>query len=380
MQLIIVVLIILFFPGLLYSAPSITSASISGTTVTVSGSSFGSGPSILFFDDFSDETAGQEVDGDGITGTYDTTCRGYGYSDTLLSNDIGLRVRGMASDNYQCNNRVLLGSDYTEVFVSSMVYIPDGYVFPRDGMETEETMPDISALKHFWVYDSEDGYAGITEGADLYGPNWTGSGWYAVASNDAGISTFDTRDAGWEWDVPFRWTYWFKSNGLSSSGTDGMFQSVRSTGITQYDYANYKAMHVSGHPKYSWDRISFPGYIRNLTSYDADHNYVIDDVYIAAGSNAAARVELGDNSVYANCTKLAIQTHTSWSSTSISTTLRYGPFDSGDTVYVFVIDSNNDPSSGYETTIPSGSEPVAFGTTGTSASFGTTGTPVTFGD
>lgn len=84
------------------------------------------------------------------------------------------------------------------------------------------------------------------------------------------------------------------------------------------------------------------------TAYDTrlypEDNLVIDDVYIAVGDNAAARVEIGNNPVYTNCTKLALATPTSWADGSITATVREGTFKSGETGYIFVLDKDNNVS------------------------------------
>ena len=51
-----------------------------------------------------------------------------------------------------------------------------------------------------------------------------------------------------------------------------------------------------------------------------------DDVYIAIGSGARARVEIGDAATYATSKNLTIATVTSWSDTSITATIRQGSF------------------------------------------------------
>jgi hypothetical protein len=91
-----------------------------------------------------------------------------------------------------------------------------------------------------------------------------------------------------------------------------------------------------------WERIHINGYGRV-----APNCYpTFDDVYIAQGAYAQARVEIGNNSNYLNCTKLAISTHTNWVATSITSTIRGGNFTNGEDVYVFVIDSDGNISSG----------------------------------
>ena len=85
------------------------------------------------------------------------------------------------------------------------------------------------------------------------------------------------------------------------------------------------------------------GYLGNGASTLSTEIYY-DDVYF---DNSFARVELGNNSTYANCTHREIQPITSWSSTSIGVDLNTGSFSTDDTAYLFVVDSDGTASTGH---------------------------------
>jgi hypothetical protein len=133
-----------------------------------------------------------------------------------------------------------------------------------------------------------------------------------------------------------------------------MFQGINSSSQVQKSYKNYKPWFTSSHTVYGWNRVNVIGYARSGASFNSGHNWVVDDVYVATGENAAARVEIGNKSIYTDCTNLSISTIDSWSSASIKATIRTGRFGSGVQAYLFVIDANNKPSSGYPITIGSG--------------------------
>ena len=83
--------------------------------------------------------------------------------------------------------------------------------------------------------------------------------------------------------------------------------------------------------------IKFGYFITNgLNSGHRVDNY-FDDIYI---DNSWSRVEIGNNQVYEECDHLEIQPPTSWSPTSINFTFNQGSFNTGDTVYLFVVDEN----------------------------------------
>ncbi|BBO74379.1 hypothetical protein DSCW_17960 [Desulfosarcina widdelii] len=183
----------------------------------------------------------------------------------------------------------------------------------------------------------------------------SGGNWQTIHSNDqgsprqgSGTGRSTAANKQWVWDEPVRWSVWFKGNGTTDSGSREFFGAVSSSGHTFYENHDV-AWFDESDMAVGFDRINFPGYFAS-TSYPT-YNYVLDDIYIAAGDNAAARVEIGNNAIYTSCTKLAIATIDSWSDSSITATVREGGFSTNNTVYVFVVDSNNDPSSGYEITL-----------------------------
>lgn len=325
---------------------------ISGNEITITGNHFGeSGPNIILFDDFSEETPGTLADNVAKIGSWTRMC-GMPFADDKLSTGIGLRVVSVTPDTPRCNNELLLGGDYSEIYVSSIAYIPDRFRFP--GTTTEETWPDVSALKHLWVYDSADGYIGITEGADIFSPAWTGKKFYNTTSNDVGISSFDqTGDVGWTWDQPVRWSLWIKGNGTNTLGSNGLFQSVSANGNIIKNYRDYKAWFVEGHPKYSYDRIHIPGYIR-YTPYSDSENYIIDDVYVAVGKSANARIELGNHPIYEQCTKLIHLIPTAWSDTLVSAKVSTANFnDSNGDLYLFITSASEERSVSHNLSTPS---------------------------
>ena len=83
-----------------------------------------------------------------------------------------------------------------------------------------------------------------------------------------------------------------------------------------------------------------------LGEYSKQCSYTLefDDVYI---DTTQARVEVGNASSWDNCTHREIQIPTEWSDGSISFNFNQGSFKGGEYVYIFVVDSNGNPSDGY---------------------------------
>jgi hypothetical protein len=361
---IITFLLVLLLPSLALAAPTVTSVTgnVSGKQqITITGSGFGSsGPKVVLFDDFSAGSVGSAHPTQAIVGNWNSA-QAIIYSDPALSNGRGARCIKSSSTEGSAGGltSVVTFPVTQEVFVSSTVYVPSGYKFPS--ASAPKTFPDQSAMKHFWLLYGSNGYSDSTK-PDIVSPAWTSQVFYRVASNDPNLWTFDDQggsasQAGekiaWEWDKPVRWTLWAKGNGTSAAGTDGMFQGVSASwGVRGRSYKDYKPWFNADHTVKGWDRINIMGYARSGADFSQGHNWVIDDVYVATGPNAAARVEIGNASTYTACTNLALFTPDSWSSTSITATVRQGRFANGAKAYVYVADANgNVNSTGFPVTL-----------------------------
>lgn len=72
-------------------------------------------------------------------------------------------------------------------------------------------------------------------------------------------------------------------------------------------------------------------------SFFPDEYAYINNLYI---DNTKARVEIGNASRWATCTRREIQIPSAWSSSSIRVTINQGTFGSGNTGYLYVLDAN----------------------------------------
>ena len=110
--------------------------------------------------------------------------------------------------------------------------------------------------------------------------------------------------------------------------------------VNQYNVINVKTRERNGE---MWEKLHFFYGFTNMDNADTLYN-CLDDVYL---NNSWARVEIGNNSIYGNCTHREIQIPSSWTSTSITITLNQGSFTNGDSIYFFVVDSLGNISNGY---------------------------------
>jgi hypothetical protein len=331
------------------AAPEITEVSgetVDGGQVVITGAGFGSlGPNVVFFDDFGNGNPGSVHPSSATIGSWSTPAC-VTYEDPLLSKGKGASCIG---EGGQRTGWIVFG-DTTEVFISAIAYVPKGFNFPE--ASSPKTFPDKSAVKHFWLMN-KDGYRSSAS-PDIKVVAWTGSTFYRVSSNDTWLSKFDQSGrVAWAWDAPVRYSLWAKGNGTESVGTDGMFQAVSSSGHELQRYKDYRNWFKDEHVTKAWDRVSLVGYARGNSS--KGNNWVIDDVYVAVGAGAAARVELGDAPTYKASRKLALLTPDTWADSRIEASLREGMLVGESSGYLYVTTADGQTSAnGF---------PVSIGTT-----------------
>ena len=69
-----------------------------------------------------------------------------------------------------------------------------------------------------------------------------------------------------------------------------------------------------------------------------------DHVYL---DTTFQRIEIGNNPVYASCTKRVIQLPTGWSPTQVVASVNMGTFGDWENLYAFVVDENSVASNGF---------------------------------
>jgi hypothetical protein len=105
-----------------------------------------------------------------------------------------------------------------------------------------------------------------------------------------------------------------------------------------------------------WTRFNIPGWFVGGTNVRA----IYDDIYVATGQNARARVVIGNAQNYASCTKTALLIPNSWTNSSISAEFYPGEFQFGENAYLFVIDADGNVSDGFSITIGSVNSNIAI--------------------
>jgi hypothetical protein len=326
------VLALVLLPAASWAAPTISGVSgtvSNGESITISGGSFGSGPTVSFFDDFEKGTNGGAL----LTGA------GSAETGTWTSIDV--------PDVTYTNAQKVSGS----LALYSSPYTPYGM-----GGRGSVTIPSSTQIFFsFWVRADAWPNNGVnvswkvlwpmgtgTTNHDLACPSYqyTGGGHYA--GNGTAWTSFDTAP-------PLSLNTWQRQwVWINDSSSDSIKSQYLSSGgvVTNLNLTG-QSIYSSG----SFLKFLIPGNIEIATSPHVWH----DDVYIATGANAQARVEIGNAATYNNCTNLTILVPTSWSASSIAATVYQGSFADSAGAYLYVTDSAGAVNStGYSVTFGEG--------------------------
>ena len=257
-----------------------------------------------------------------------------------------------------------VGTGYAdEIFVQGWEKIEEG--------TNVSACPGNPNLKDIWVYrdavhntHNGDPRSDIFHGSNSCGTSSTDSGnTTGVGGNYSNVSAMCDASAGYHYTMsrmaPGTWVRMSNYYKQNTDGTGAFQQSQipwvwRSGDPTYNSTGEMMRLDCSGNigALQPWDTVGINAYAR----YDAGAPSVFqwDDVYVAIGSGARARVEImsartwGDRAHRLDM-NATLCTPTSWSATSVTCTVRQGSFANGQTAYLFVVDaagnvSDQDPA------------------------------------
>ncbi len=349
-----IVTIILFTMTIIVFAqnPQINNVSgtiLDGQQITITGSNFGAnGPNIVLFDDFKRGTDGEDITLTATIGNWNVRNHLPTYGKDSQNNIAG-RFIGDGGGRL-----IAEFSDVQEIFISYRVIIPIGNHFPNSG--APNTFPPGSQWKIVWLMDGDRGAAGND---DLVLPTWGNGTYFSIAGNDNAYQLQTGRpsnDTNWfsflDWN---RYSVYMKGGAIPDVDPGTVWAQGMSEEFGQKIFGSTDRRLFDGDDTPDgyqfeddaisrWNRLNVPGWHRGG---DDNAAAMYDDIYVATGSYAQARIEIGNKPVYSNCDVLAIATPTSWQDNVITTTVRQGTFQDGETTYLFVIDKNGNVSDGY---------------------------------
>jgi hypothetical protein len=343
-------LIFLLMTSVAIAAPLIEG--VSGTVedseeIVISGSSFGSGPTVLLFDDFEGGADGNQLATDLATvGSWNNVQSSAWTSYSTANKISGSLAARFDSYNYPANLHPVIRADapaaFDTFYASWWQIIPSGDITPGCGYGG-------CNWKTVWVCkDDQCDDADVTIATNAATTSWLLFGndypyLYSPYLKDPAGSANDVVTANGVWQ---RFQFYIKG-ATDSSGEERIWQT-NSSGNTRLVMDRDRQTLNSGDTN---KRLQFfvNGYVRDTPG----SHPTFDDVYIAYGGNAQARVEIGNANTYTGCSNLAVCTPTSWGATSIVCTVRQGSFANDDTAYLYVIDEDGLVSDAEEITIGS---------------------------
>ena len=338
------------------AAPAVTEVSgtlTNGSAITVTGTGFGAnGPNLVVFDDFESGTNGNNIKigaGSATIGEWtsvtliNNTPPKYSNAHSLSGN---LAFRGDATANSGDNN----GSGTTAFkygFTTSDIFVSYWYYFP-----TTSDWPCLNGTncnnKIVWVTGSGTSDDDRTIPTNLpNGKSATNNNFYPACNDCVGgeppFSPTLTMAKG-KW-----YRFWVYLHGVgnttdheelwvaspsSEANIAAATRINRTTQIWNTDFNGFNRVMINGFNRWCNDC--------------AESAPTFDDVYIATGPGAQARVEIGDAATYATSKNLSIATVTSWGDTSVTATVWQGSFANFNDAYLYVFDANgNVNTNGY---------------------------------
>ena len=319
---IISLLLIFSLASYSYSAPAVTSADLSGATITISGTGFGtkSTAAPIFFDDFESGSHGANLPTDSDWTGYDGHAGGDYSNTTSYSGSLSAHNEITTTGSTWFNTSYHTFTGQQELYYSYMSKVsssPQG-VFKNGRMTTEDASPNA----HYSIQGGvalSDGYAFYNDGVTSYYQsigNWP--------SGSAGNSMTEIESTSWK-----------RHELYNLHSTPGVADGEVYARVGGYDKYDTTAQTLASGQSNSIDSIL----LGLMTSDDGDpsaHIY-IDDVYV---DNTKSRVEICESSTWSLSIKCNPQPAVTWSATSITVTINDSNL-AGD-LYIFVQDSNGD--------------------------------------
>jgi hypothetical protein len=325
---------------------SVSGAVSDGTSITISGLDFGNyGPNVVVFDDFESGAANSEINtgpGSAKYGKWDNISS---YGSEFYGTTASVSGSKSFTSNYSVSYvnwiETLLPANTRNVFVSWWLYLPANNNLPGEGNTAGINW------KQMWVQGAD------TTDDDLVVPTMLGTSSWLINGNEGDPGYVNWTNVDFHKGEWKRLWVWLKGSTTSTS-RDGelKFWELTNSGVVQRENdIGVNTLKQSG----AWERVRPNGYGRQTSNCFTS----FDDIYIAAGPYAQARVEMGNAATYNTSTKLAILTPTSWADRSISATVNVGNFNSGERAYIYVFDRNGAVNgNGHQVVIGSATPPA----------------------
>lgn len=310
-------------------------------TVTLEGKDFGSGAKIVIYDDFNSQNTGSSVVLDkALIGTWSPSSS-YSALPTIVDykGDKAIQVHNTAGIGTAkiAQIETIFSETANSAFISYSVVVPQGKYFA--GATSDATFPDASTWKFTWISDGAEGIASQTQ-FNMCIPTHTGDGSFMLAGNSTSYGWASIQDS-WSWHEKNYFAFGMKANQTTPKTLPGYiyFQLTGKKGNsfthTKTDIPLFQENNTT-----SFDRVKFPGWFGNgdLSNFDAYY----DDIYVAIGENAFARIELSNDPSVNKSTFNVTLPFITWSNTKITTKLFKNYLGKPGGLYIRAYNANNE--------------------------------------
>ncbi|MEF3692452.1 MAG: hypothetical protein V3574_05360 [Candidatus Moraniibacteriota bacterium] len=329
------------------ATPTITNVSgdlTDNNSITISGTDFGiSGPTIKVFDDFESGEADSFIGNGTVTpaviGNWEPCDDCYPYLSSYSNNFAKSGTKSSRQNwttDMQGGGRLMILKwiiPVTEIYFSFWTYLPSGMSTPDGDFNSPNWKVWWLNPIHYGESDPRNFDSDYASEIITNPPADTSFCWVDDLDGQdracANYSSFNFSNGQWQR---------FEGHLIgsdSSSGSGELWLTNASSSRVLHASISGKTLNTSNGIM-GWIEMHFPGYARA----DTTTNTYYDDIYVATGVGAQARIEIGNASTYSNCTNLSIVTPTAWADTSITATIRQGSFSPGQQAYLYVVDSN----------------------------------------
>jgi hypothetical protein len=303
----------------------------------IEGSGFAQAPNVVLFENFENGVPGTAVNRSGpVIGQWTNT-----FNDPLYVRDsegntaFSIRNFDPTKGGKIAQLQLVLQQYYKEIFYSFSVKVPESNYFA--GAAVPETFPDYSTWKFSWLYSGERGF-GQEELFDLAVPTHSGRGSFMVGGNSGTLSYINDGVDWWAWNSFNHFSFYMKIADDASS-TDNIDWFLMTTSpknfLTKSGSESSSSNSFQG-TDYRFNHLNFPGWWGNGTT--ENFNAIYDNVYVAVGENANARVVITDKAEVTSSTKNVTIPAISWTDQEIR--LNVSHFPSWPEVYIHVVDSD----------------------------------------
>ena len=332
------------FSPVLFANPSIQS--IKGNfgpneVIKISGAGFGhDGPQIILFEDFEDVKPGDTIPlSSPIIGEWSASSHNPIAFDLGRSGNRSLMTGGGAARQLQLSTPEY----HTNIFVSYWVRLAPNTYFPGSNWPNGrhlETFPEDSAWKYAWLME-DNGHRHDDGKFDVAIVTYTGSSAHQHQSWSGNAARFSNRWIGSGW---FNWNNWMRMSFTMRDPRDFPESPIGLTHIVSEGKNPLIVQHSSvdrivtdaGYPRVN--QLNVPGWVKNSGAEDVNPLY--DDIYVAVGPGAAARVELADSITYEDARHIELLITEAWSDSHLEVSVpRAVALLSGRSWFLFVTDA-----------------------------------------